>query len=201
MTLLETQSTPRLSHDGYATERPSHDTVNVGSTERLLSATAGGVLAILGIRSRSLPGLLAAAAGGAVYRGASGHCPSYSALGINTARHEPPAPSEYFERGIHVAESLTVNRTPWELYQFWRNFDNLPRFMEHVESIKVIDDKRSQWVVQGPAGRSVEWEAEIINEEPNSLIAWRRWPAPTWTTPARCGSCRHQRGAGRRCAW
>jgi uncharacterized membrane protein len=68
---------------------------------------------------------------------------------------------------------MTINRSPWDLYQFWRNFDNLPRFMKHVKSVNVIDEKRSHWVVDGPAGKSVEWDAEIINDEPNALIAWR----------------------------
>ena len=148
--------------------------VNVGSTERWISAVAGGALAVAGIRARSLGGLLAAAAGGAlVYRGVSGHCSGYAALGINTADHDPAEPAEYFERGIHVEEAMTVNRTPWDLYQFWRNFENLASFMKHVESVTVLDEKRSHWVIKAPAGTTVEWDAEIINDEPNTLIAWR----------------------------
>ena len=92
---------------------------------------------------------------------------------MSTADHEPAEPSDYFERGIHVEEVMTINRSPWDLYQFWHNFENLPRFMHHVESVKVIDEKRSHWSVKGPAGKSVEWDAEIINDEPNALIAWR----------------------------
>ena len=68
---------------------------------------------------------------------------------------------------------MTINRTPWDLYQFWRNFENLPRFMKHLKSVKVLDEKRSHWVAKAPAGRTVEWDAEIINDEPNALIAWR----------------------------
>jgi uncharacterized membrane protein len=95
-------------------------------------------------------------------------------MGIDTAREDEGAsPAEYFHRGIHVEQAMTINRTPWDLFQFWRNFENLPRFMRHVESVKVLDDKRSHWSVDGPAGRKVEWDAEIINEEPNTLIAWR----------------------------
>jgi uncharacterized membrane protein len=121
-----------------------------------------------------LKGLLAAAAGGAlVYRGLSGHCHGYALFGMSTADDTGAAPEKYFERGIHVEESVTVNRSPWDLYQFWRNFDNLPRFMRHVEKVEVIDDRRSKWSVDGPAGKSVSWEAEIINDEPNALIAWR----------------------------
>jgi uncharacterized membrane protein len=156
----------------------SDDRQNVGQVERIASAVAGGALALLGVRSRSLLGLGVAAAGGAlVYRGLSGRCPAYASLGIDTAhahaRRQGAAPAEYFRRGIHLEESLHVGRSPWDLYQFWRNFENLPRFMSHLESVRVIDARRSHWVAKGPAGSRVEWDAEVINDEPNALIAWR----------------------------
>jgi uncharacterized membrane protein len=159
----------------FADFRPE---VNVGQTERTLSAVAGGALALAGLRMRSLPGvLLAALGGGLVYRGVSGHCPAYQSLGVNTADADQDTdgapPEEYFDRGIHVEQSMTVERTPWDLYSFWRNFENLGRFLHHVESVKVLDEKRSHWTVRAPAGSVVEWDAEIINDEPNSLIAWR----------------------------
>lgn len=68
---------------------------------------------------------------------------------------------------------ITINRSPEEVYQFWRDFQNLPRFMSHLESVHVIDEKRSRWVAKAPAGTSVEWDAEIIEDRPNQLIAWR----------------------------
>ena len=153
-------------------------TVNVGNTERTISAVAGGALTLAGLRMRSVPGLLLAALGGGlVYRGVTGHCPAYQSFGVNTADIETDSdgasPEEYFERGIHVEQSMTVERTPWDLYSFWRNFENLAQFLHHVESVKVLDEKRSHWVVRAPAGTTVEWDAEIINDEPNSLIAWR----------------------------
>ena len=90
--------------------------VNVGSTERMVSAVAGGALALLGLRARSIWGLAAAAVGGAlIYRGVSGHCACYAALGVDTSRDEGAAPKEYFERAIQVEESITVNRSPWDL--------------------------------------------------------------------------------------
>jgi uncharacterized membrane protein len=148
--------------------------VNVGDAERWASAIAGGAIVAAGLKSRSVLGLMGAALGGALlYRGLSGNCPAYAALGVDTADHDAAAPEEYFSRGIHVEESMTINRTPWDLYQFWRNFDNLPRFMQHVKSVRVSDEKKSHWVVDGPAGKDVEWDAEIINDEPNTLIAWR----------------------------
>jgi uncharacterized membrane protein len=151
---------------------------NVGQTERLVSAVAGGAIALLGLRARSIPGLVAAVGGAAlIHRGIRGRCPAYDALGVDTAHprreRNGAEPSEYFRRGLHLEEVFTVNRTPWELYAFWRNFEHLPRFMSHLGSVKVLDDRRSHWVARGPAGRTVEWDAEIINDEPNALIAWR----------------------------
>jgi uncharacterized membrane protein len=152
-------------------------TTDPGITERVTSLVAGGLLALLGLERRSVPGTLAALVGGAlVYRGATGHCHGYAAMGINTntdAGAGPAAPQEYFERGIHVAESMTINRSPWDLYRFWRDFQNLPQFMRHVESVRVMNDRKSHWVIRAPAGSTVEWDAEIINDEPNALIAWR----------------------------
>jgi uncharacterized membrane protein len=74
---------------------------------------------------------------------------------------------------IRVVKSVTINRTPEELYRFWRDFNNLPRFMKHLESVQTRGDGISHWVVKGPAGTSVEWDAEIFEDRPNELIAWR----------------------------
>lgn len=72
-----------------------------------------------------------------------------------------------------VRKSLIINRSPEELYQFWRDFENLPSFMKHLESVKVTGEGRSHWVAKAPAGTSVEWDAEITEDRPNELIAWR----------------------------
>ena len=74
---------------------------------------------------------------------------------------------------LHAKKSITVNRSPDEVYRFWHNFENLPRFMNHLESVRIIDEKRSHWVAKGPASMRVEWDAEVINDKPNELIAWR----------------------------
>jgi uncharacterized membrane protein len=74
---------------------------------------------------------------------------------------------------IRVAKSATINRSPEELYRFWRDFQNLPRFMKHLESVRETGDRRSHWVAKGPAGTTVEWDAEITEDRPNELIAWR----------------------------
>jgi uncharacterized membrane protein len=74
---------------------------------------------------------------------------------------------------IRIAQSVTINRSPEEIYRFWRDLQNLPRFMKHLESVQATGDKRSHWVAKAPAGRTVEWDAEITEDRPNELIAWR----------------------------
>jgi uncharacterized membrane protein len=76
-------------------------------------------------------------------------------------------------RGVSVLESVTINRSLEELYRFWRNLENLPQFMRHLASVERITDTISHWRSKGPAGVRVEWDAEIYNEVPNKLIAWR----------------------------
>jgi uncharacterized membrane protein len=74
---------------------------------------------------------------------------------------------------IRVAQAVTINRAPEELYRFWRDLQNLPRFLKHLESVRETGNRRSHWVAKAPAGRTVEWDAEITEDRPNELIAWR----------------------------
>lgn len=74
---------------------------------------------------------------------------------------------------IRMMRSIVINRTPEDLYAFWHNFENFPRFMHHLESVRVTSPSRSHWVAKGPAGTNVEWDAEITADTPNELIAWR----------------------------
>lgn len=78
--------------------------------------------------------------------------------------------------GVHVSRAITVNRPRAEVYGFWRDLENLPRFMEHLESVRVLGQKRSHWKARAPAGTTVEWDAETIDERPDELIAWRSLP-------------------------
>jgi uncharacterized membrane protein len=79
--------------------------------------------------------------------------------------------------GEQIARSsVIVNTTPESIYQFWRNFENLPLFMHHLHSVTVLDDRRSRWVAQGPLGSRIHWEAEIVDEKANELIAWQSLP-------------------------
>ena len=77
------------------------------------------------------------------------------------------------DRTIRVQRSITINRSPEELYRFWHHFDNLPRFMHHLQSVQSTGEKRSHWKAKAPVGMTVEWDAEIIADRPHELIAWR----------------------------
>jgi uncharacterized membrane protein len=78
--------------------------------------------------------------------------------------------------GVHVERAITINRPAEEVYTAWRQFENLPRFMNHLESVQVTGERQSYWKAKGPAGRTVEWDAEITEDRPNELIAWRSLP-------------------------
>jgi uncharacterized membrane protein len=77
---------------------------------------------------------------------------------------------------LRIEKIITVDRAPDELYRFWRNFENLPRFMRNVKSVRTMGANRSHWVVQGPARKEVQWDAEITADHPNQMISWRSLP-------------------------
>lgn len=162
---------------GANTAARTNSSANVGQTERWASAIGGGALAIYGLTRGSLGGIALALVGGAlVQRGVSGHCGVYDAMNFSTAEGSARSSENVSvpgDRGTKVEKSVTINRSPEELYAFWRNFENLPRFMNHLESVRVTGEKSSHWVATAPAGTTVEWDAEIFNERANELIAWR----------------------------
>ncbi len=152
---------------------------NVNQMERLVSVIGGSGLVAYGLAKRNTSGYTLAFLGGALmWRGVRGHCSMYQAFGINTAERgyekgTGSADGVPYELGVRVNEDMPIHKSPEELYRFWRNLENLPRFMEHLQSVNVLDDRTSHWVARGPAGFNVEWQAEIINDIENELIGWR----------------------------
>lgn len=151
--------------------------INIGDSERWISEAGGVALAIYGLKRRGLGGLLMTFAGaGLIHRGVTGHCHLYKALSISTANHKGRRASVKHGAGIKVEKSVTIKRPAEELFRFWHNFENLPRFLNHLESVRLIGGDSanlSHWTARLPTGMSIEWNAEIINETPNELIAWR----------------------------
>jgi uncharacterized membrane protein len=76
-------------------------------------------------------------------------------------------------RDVHLETSIAIDRSPQELYRFWRDFKNLPLFMRNLESVTELNQTQSHWVAKGPGGSRVEWDAEIYTEKENELISWR----------------------------
>lgn len=154
---------------------------NVSEAERIASAVAGGALVAYGLKHGGIGGtLLSALGGGMLFRGATGHCHLYEAAGINTAdevpegtRRSPFTRSSLLTGKIHVTRALTINKSPAELYEFWKNFENLPAFMRHLESVTVTGEKTSHWIAKGPLGQTVEWDAEVTSDIPNQRIGWK----------------------------
>jgi uncharacterized membrane protein len=147
---------------------------NIGNGERLASIFTGAALALYGLSRRNAGGTaLALAGGGLLARGLSGFSLLYRAMGIDTADSPAAGTGLPQSRTILVDRSILINRSPEELYRHWRNFENLPGFMKHLELVQVFDEKRSHWVAKAPMGQKVEWDAEIIDEVAGESIAWR----------------------------
>lgn len=150
---------------------------DAGRTERLISGVAGAALFALTLRTKRLRPFLIPVATGLIAKAITGQGRKQR-NGDKPERKDPVSPVASVGRGqgIKVEESVTINRPLLEVYRFWRNFENLPRFMDHLESVTVIDDTHSHWVAKGPAGTKVEWDAVIHNEVDDELIAWRSLP-------------------------
>ena len=146
---------------------------NLSETERMASAAVGSALVACGLIRRSGAAVLTGAE--LLRRGITGHSFVYEFLGVRTAPKGQGAQttSVPYELGMRVDYAITVARPRAEVYAFWRKLENLPRFMRHLESVEQIDNHRSRWITSGPAGRPVEWEAEIINEIENELLGFR----------------------------
>jgi uncharacterized membrane protein len=94
-------------------------------------------------------------------------------LGYAAARALTKGEETSVARDVHIETSIAIDKSPQELYSFWRDFTNLPLFMKNLESVTELNSTQSHWVAKGPAGTRVEWDAEIYNEKENELIAWR----------------------------
>jgi len=164
-----------LEFPGDVQDRLVHDRRNINNVERWVSLAAGFGLTAYGLaKRRGTRGWILAGLGLLlVRRGASGHCDTYELFGINTAgTGQDTRRALGGSAGVVVDESITINQPVEMLYRFWRNLENLPRVMGHLESVERLTDTLSRWRAKGPANTMIEWNAEIINEIPNMLIGW-----------------------------
>ena len=145
--------------------------VNMGKTERLISAIAGSLLLYKITKKHKAESLLLVAGGYLLYRATTGHCPIHSVLDRKGADHA---------RNVNVRASVLVNKPREEVYAFWRKLENLPLFMKHLESVEEIDEDTSAWKAKIPGGLGfIRWEAEIVNEEEGVVLAWQSVPGAT----------------------
>jgi|SRR5579884_2450082 len=156
---------------GWTEERAEQ---NVGDVERAVSALTGvGLLAVGVARPSRIGGIVSLVGAALLHRGVSGYCMLYEALGADTnrlGRRKVPT-----GQAVKIEKRVSVDRSPEELYRFWRNLENLPRIMSHLESVEALNERLSHWTVKPLpiGGPKVEWDAEIINEVENELIGWR----------------------------
>lgn len=165
MTTLALQRT--TMHHGADENEP----INLNWPERYISIAAGVKLALSGVThifKSPFTSILKLGAGGYLLnRGITGHCELYTKIGkVST---EPI--------NVNIRSSFTIDKPREQVYNFWRKLDNLPLFMNHLESVEVLDEKRSHWVLKLPTNvASVSWDAEIVKDEPNEMIGWSSLP-------------------------
>ncbi|HEY7186073.1 MAG TPA: SRPBCC family protein, partial [Vicinamibacterales bacterium] len=147
---------------------------SIKNAEQWLTLGAGAALLLAGTRQRSAFGAcLAISSAPLLYRGIAGHWP---AVLDRYLASDDTKTALAGTRGIHVRESVRLERPVTDLYRLWRRLENLPRFMSHLERVTETSDRRSHWIARGPAGLAVEWDAEIINEVENQVVGWRSLP-------------------------
>lgn len=143
--------------------------INAGDLEHLGVMAAGTALVTVGLAKRkSYVGWGLTVLGAAMLvRGAQGYKRIYRVLG------KDPKPVQMARRALIVEDTIVIDRSAKELYNFWRDLENLPKVMGHILSVQQISDSRSHWVAKAPAGMVVEWDADIIRDEPKKIIAWQ----------------------------
>lgn len=149
---------------GSRLERPG---VNISQTERWLTLAAGAGLVVAGMRGRSTMALLTALGGAyLIYRANTGHSPLYARLGVSKGN----APT------LELKGQTTVFCGREEAYRFWKDFDKLPQFMQHLAEVKSLGMGRSRWVARAPGKFMLVWDAEIVEDRAGERIAWRSLP-------------------------
>ncbi len=150
---------------------PSRQTQNLMRIDRWGYVAAGLALLAWGAQRRSVARGGALGAGGwLLYQAYTGRNPMFDPLGIRV--NPNPEETEAAET-IVVDEAVTVGKPREEVYRFWRDIDNLKRLSPRIESVEALDERRSRWRVRGPHGGSVDWESEIVRDDPGREIVWR----------------------------
>lgn len=150
--------------------------VNVGDSERLLSGLVGGAFLLLATQQRqSWLSKSAALLGFSMLgRGVTGQCRVYRELGIDSAHggHQLAIPGGMLNGTVKVQKTVTIKGSPTQVYEFWRKFDNLPSFMQNLESVQETTPGFTHWVARGPGDLRLDWDARIQEDLPGERISW-----------------------------
>jgi uncharacterized membrane protein len=147
---------------------------NVSNFERGLSIAIGAWMLYRGLKKMPkspLSNLIKASSGaGLLFRGITGFCPVYNYFDIDGNK----------TTSVNIRSTIIVNKPRNEVYAFWRKLENLPLFMRHLESVQEIDNTRSHWEAKIPNNMvTIKWDAEIVKDDPNSLLSWQSLPGST----------------------
>lgn len=143
--------------------------INISRNERILSLVGGSYLLYKSVTDKST--IKALTAGYLIYRGSTGHCPVNQAMGINEVE---------LTNDVNIKTSVTVNKPRDQVYNFWRNLENLPIFMKHLNEVRTLDDRTSEWEAKVPGGiGTITWQSEIVEDIPGEFISWISLPNST----------------------
>lgn len=145
--------------------------VNVSTLERILMVAGGSYLLYRGLSGKNKSAAQSIAGTTMLARGITGYCPMYDA-----------AKNSNFMKSsnVNIRTSVQINLPVHEVYDFWRNLENLPRFMKHLESVEEKSSVTSHWTAKGPAGiGSISWDANILMDEPGQMLSWHSLPGST----------------------
>ncbi|MCC8408045.1 DUF2892 domain-containing protein [Mucilaginibacter sp. UR6-1] len=156
----------------YQGTAPEAESINLTWPERYISIASGVKLGISGFKNlfkSPFSSIIKLGAGGYLLsRGFTGHCELYSRMGKTTTDDEV---------NVNIRSSFVVDKPRHQVYEFWRQLDNLPLFMKHLESVQILDNNRSHWELKLPANvAKVSWDAEIVKDEPGYMIGWSSLP-------------------------
>lgn len=141
---------------------------NVSTLERIAMITSGGYLLYKGLSQENKSVAKIGSGGAMLLRGISGYCPVYDA--VDHLKNDKSS-------NINIRINSVIDRPVNEVYSFWRDFENLPKFMTHIESVKPLNYTTSKWTAKGPAGiGTLSWKAEIVKDEKDRLISWNSLP-------------------------
>ncbi len=143
--------------------------------EHWLTLLGGTALVVYGLARRSVGGVALALLGGDLiyHELAHEHVHIHQVYGLDVPRVQVVEEKTPQVEGVKIQRSVTINRSPEDLYRFWRNWENLPRVFDYIRSVKPVDSTHSHWIATSPAGLTIEWDTAIAEDVPNQLISWR----------------------------